>query len=132
MRKSLWFRNGGQPHRGWYKNFWVDSSWELAFLMWHLDHGKEIVKNTQNFPYPFRSGVKYYRPDFIVEGTYYEIKGVMDYRSRRKLQYFPYPIVIVGPKQIKPFLEYAESKYGKDFFLRIRQSTSYNSQELEK
>lgn len=123
-RNSLWFRNGGLPHRGWYKNIWVDSSWELAFVMWNLDHGKEIVRNTQNFPYPFRRSIKYYRSDFVVEGHYYEIKGVMDHRSKRKIDSFPYPITIIGKKEIQPYLQYAESKYGKRFFDRIITITS--------
>lgn len=124
MRQSPWFRNGGEPHRGWYRNIWVDSSWELAFLMWHLDHGNEIVRCTKTFPYPFRNGVKYYRPDFIVNGKYYEIKGVMDSRSKKKLASFPYPIEVIGLRKIKPYLEYAEKTYGKEFFRRISSSAS--------
>lgn len=116
MRSSLWFRGGGSPRRGWYRGIRCDSSWELAFLMWHLDCGHEIIRNMRDFPYPFRNGVRYYRPDFIVEGSYYEIKGVMDYRSRRKLQYFPYPIEVVGRKEIRPYLDYARKRYGKRFF----------------
>ena len=116
QRRSLWFRNGGKPHRGWYKGYWVDSSWELAFLIWNLDHGFEIVRNSKNFPYPFRNGVKYYRPDFLVEGTYVEIKGVMDSRSKRKIESFSHPIKVIGARGIKPYLKYVESKYGKNFF----------------
>ena len=116
QRRSPWFRNGGKPHRGWYKGYWVDSSWELAFLIWNLDHGFEIVRNSKNFPYPFRNGVKYYRPDFLVEGTYVEIKGVMDSRSKRKIESFPHPIKVIGSRGIKPYLKYVESKYGKNFF----------------
>ena len=115
-RRSLWFRGGGEAKRGWYRGIWCDSSWELAFLMYCLDHGKEIVRSTQNFPYPFRNGVKYYRPDFIVEGTYYEVKGVMDGRSKRKITSFPYPLVVVGEKEMRPFIEYAEYRYGKDYW----------------
>lgn len=108
----MWFKNGGEAHRGWYKGIWCDSSWELAFIVWCLDNGKEIVRNSENFPYPFRNGVKYYRPDFIVEGTYVEIKGVMDYRSKRKITNFPYPIIIIGKKEITPFIDYVKVKYG--------------------
>lgn len=92
--------------------------------MWHLDHGKEIVRNSQDFPYPFRNGVKYYRPDFVVDGHYYEVKGVMDYRSKRKIDSFPFPITIVGKKAIQPYLIYAEAKYGKNFFDLIIPPTS--------
>ena len=115
-RQSLWFRGGGEAHRGYYKGVWCDSSWELAFLMGCLDRGLEIVRNTENFPYPFRNGVKYYRPDFIVEGKYVEIKGVMDGRSKRKVTNFHFPLLIIGEKEIQPYLEYAKMKYGEDFW----------------
>ena len=114
-RQSPWFRGGGQPRRGWYRGYWCDSAWELAFLLWHLDHGREIVRNTHDFPYPFRNGLKYYRPDFLVEGEYVEIKGVMDGRSKRKIANFPYPLRVVGKREIQPFLDYAEFKYGRDY-----------------
>lgn len=114
--KKVWFRKGGTPHRGWYKGIWVDSSWELAFLMWNLDHGIEIIRNEKKFPYPFRNGVKYYCPDFIVEGKYVEIKGVMDYRSKRKLSSFPFPIIVIGPKEIESYIKYAREMYGHDFY----------------
>lgn len=114
-RRSPWFREGGEPRRGWCRGIWCDSSWECAFLLWHLDHGIEIVRNTEEFPYPFRNGVKYYRPDFLVDGKYVELKGVMDFRSKRKLDFFPYPIRVVGKREIGPYLEYAKLKYGSDF-----------------
>ena len=114
-RQSLWFRGGGAPKRGWYKGYWCDSSWELAFLLWHLDHGREIVRNPRDFPYPFRNGVKYYRPDFLVDGEYVEIKGVMDGRSKRKISTFHLPLRVVGKKEIQPYIDYAVFKYGSDY-----------------
>lgn len=115
-RRSLWFRGGGSPHRGWYRNIWCDSSWELAFVIGCLEGGHEIVRCTENFKYPFRNGFKWYRPDFIVDGTYYEVKGVMDGRSKRKVESFPYPLVIIGKKEIVPYLDYAKGKYGEEFW----------------
>lgn len=115
MARSMWFRNGGMPHRGWYRGYWCDSSWELAFLIYCLDHNIEIVRNTENFPYPFRKGVRYYRPDFIVNGEYVEIKGVMDHRSRRKIATFHHPLKVIGSSEIGPFLDYARTIYGEDF-----------------
>lgn len=115
-KSSRWFKRGGSAHRGWYKGYWCDSSWELAFLMWHLDHGVEIVRNTGDFPYEIYGKKRFYRPDFIVNGVYHEIKGVMDGRSKRKLEQFPYPIKKIGAREIKPFLSYARSKYGENFY----------------
>ena len=115
-RHSLWFRGGGEAHRGWYRGIWCDSSWELALVIWCLDHGVEIVRSTKRFPYPFHNGVRYYQPDFVVDGQYVEVKGVMDGRSRRKLANFPMPIRVVGKREIQPMLDYAKSKCGEDFW----------------
>ena len=82
-KKRGWFRNGGEAKRGYYKGVWVDSSWELAFLIYHLDKGNEIIRNTKNFPYKWRQGIQYYRPDFIVDGQYVEIKGYLDYAKAK-------------------------------------------------
>lgn len=120
-RRSRWFRNGGQPHRGWYKNIWCDSAWELAFVMWNIDNGREIVRNTEDFPYKLYNKTMYYRPDFLVEGTYYEVKGVLDGRSKRKIDYFPYPIVKIGLKEIKPYIKYAKEKYGTRYYELLNQ-----------
>jgi len=125
-----WFSKGGEAHRGWYKGYWCDSSWELAFIIWHLDHNIEITRNTKVFPYPWRRGVKYYQPDFIIGGTYYEVKGVLDYRSKRKAESFPYPLVIVGGREMKPFLEYARLMYGDDFAVRLLEPPSSTSRIL--
>ena len=115
-RKRGWFKNGGEAKRGWYKGYWCDSSWELAFVIYCLDHNIEIVRNTKNFPYPWRKGEQYYRPDFIVNGKYVEIKGYMDYRSKKKIANFPYPLIIIDRYEIGEYLEYAKKKYGEDFW----------------
>ena len=115
-RNSRWFKNGGNAHRGWYKRVWCDSSWELAFLMWHLDHGKDIVRNTEDFPYTLYHKTMRYRPDFIVDGVYYEIKGVLDGRSKKKLDQFKYPIKKIGLREIKPYIQYAQEKYGVRYY----------------
>ena len=32
---------------GWYRGIWCDSSWQLAFVIYHLDHNLNIVRNKQ-------------------------------------------------------------------------------------
>lgn len=39
-------RGGGRGKSGWYKGFWCDSSWELAFLIYHLEHEIPISRNS--------------------------------------------------------------------------------------
>jgi hypothetical protein len=113
--RRKWFKYGGVPKRGWCRDIWCDSSWETAFVLWCLDNGKEIIRNTRRFPYKWRNGVRYYQPDFIVDGRYAEVKGVMDRRSARKLSNFPWPIDVYGEEEIKICIDYAIARYGKDY-----------------
>ena len=60
---------------GWYRGIWCDSSWELAYIVYNLNHNISVVRNTDKFPYIYNNRVKYYYPDFIVDNEYIEIKG---------------------------------------------------------
>lgn len=103
-------------YRGWYKGYWCDSSWQLAIIIYCLQHDIQIVRNTKVFPYPWRKGVRYYKPDFIIQGKYVEVKGIMDYCSKKKLSNFHFPIEVITKKDMKKYLDYAIQKYGKDFY----------------
>lgn len=104
--------------QGVYKGIWCDSSWELAFVLYNLDNGIKFARNTTGFPYLWYGKRRLYYPDFRMDdGTYVEIKGVMDGKSKRKISSFQYgKLKVLGPKEIKPMLDYAEVKYGKDFW----------------
>ena len=105
-----------QTHRGWYKGYWCDSSWELAVVMYCLDNHIQIIRNTKTFKYLWRQHYEYYKPDFIIAGKYVQIKGIKDYRSKKKITCFPYPITFIGSKQIKIYIDYAKKNYGDDFW----------------
>ena len=40
---------------GWYKGYWCDSSYELAFLIYCLDHEIKIERNREGFEYVFEN-----------------------------------------------------------------------------
>lgn len=103
-------------HAGRYKGYWCDSSWELAYVAYHLDHGIEIKRNRKGFKYTFYKKSHKFYPDFIVGGKYVEIKGVIKRKSKAKFDQFPEELVIIGPEEIKPYLEYAKTVYGEDFY----------------
>ena len=108
-------RKWGRGLSGFYKGVWLDSSWELAFLMFHLDNGIEIKRNEEGFAYKYGKKELRYFPDFLVEGKYVEIKGKMDRKSKSKIRQFPHELLVIGPAEIKPYLEYARKKYGIGF-----------------
>lgn len=105
----------GNGLRGIYQGFWCDSSWELAFVIYNIDHQISFERNNKPYVYEFEGRRRYY-PDFIIDDVFYEIKGYhFPEATKAKLKYFPHKIVLIGKKEIKPYLEYVEQKYGKDF-----------------
>lgn len=64
-----------KSHSGWYKGFHCDSTYELAYLIYCLDHNIDIKRCDETFNYEL-NGVKHtYHPDFIVDGNIIEIKA---------------------------------------------------------
>lgn len=117
LRKSGGYRKGsGRGKSGWYKGHWCDSSWELAFIIYNLDHNIKFIRNTEKFSYEFEGKKKNYIPDFIMEDrTYVEIKGYDNGLTQAKISYFPHKLELIVGKKIKPYLDYVVNKYGKDF-----------------
>lgn len=110
------YRKGsGRGKSGWYKGYWSDSSWELAFIIYNIDHGVYFERNTAKFNYVFEGQEKHYIPDFVISGIYYEIKGYYTNQVGEKIKQFPHQLYIIDKNTIQPYLNYAISTYGKDF-----------------
>ena len=103
--------------KGFYKGIWCDSSWELAFLIYCLEHNITIKRNTDKFPYYIENKLHYYIPDFIIGNTYIEIKGRIDNKCKYKFEQFPNKnrLKIYYAKDMKCFLNYVYKIYGRDF-----------------
>ncbi len=50
--------------RGWYKGYRVDSSWELAFVMYNIDHSIPFERNIDGFEYVYEGKTRLFYPDF--------------------------------------------------------------------
>ena len=102
---------------GYYKGFWCDSSWELAFLVYHLDNKIGIKRNKKGFKYIFYKKKHLFYPDFIVNNEYFEIKGKVDRKTNAKLKCFPDNITInlIDKTKIAKYTNYAIEKYGKEY-----------------
>ena len=101
--------------RGWYKGYWNDSSWELAWVIDKLEHNIEFERNHEAFPYIFKGEKHNWIPDFKIKRTYYEIKGRITDKDKAKFASFEKPLKVIGPKEIQKSLDYVINKYGKDF-----------------
>ena len=117
LKASGGYRKGsGVGKKGWYKGYWCDSSWELAWVIFNLDNNIIFSKNSKKFSYTYKGKTKNYIPDFLLEsGKYIEIKGYFTEEVREKIKQFPHIIEVFDLKKMKPIIEYVELKYGKDF-----------------
>lgn len=109
----------GKGLRGYYKGFYCQSSWELAYVIYQLEHNIDIKRNTKGFKYILDGIERSYFPDFydVAANTYIEIKGYYDRKTKEKEKQFPKneKLIIFREKEMKPILDYVISKYGKDF-----------------
>lgn len=105
---------------GMYKGIYCDSGWELAFLIYNIDKGTQIERNTESFEYmnPLTNKISLYYPDFKIGNVYYEIKGVFDDVVISKHESFPSDkkLVVIGPNEIKMYIDYCTTTYGDNFY----------------
>lgn len=109
------YRNGsGRGKSGWYKGIHCDSTWELAYVVYNIDHNINIKRCTEYRTYEYKGKIHKYVPDFVVDETLVEIKGFRTEQWEAKLKHNPDIKVIYKP-DIKPYIEYVVSKYGYDY-----------------
>lgn len=109
--------NSIKKHKhGNYNGIHYDSSWELAFLIYCFEHNISVQRCCEVRTYIDKHGnKKRYYPDFIIDGTIYEIKGFEDDNAKLKSQYNP-DIKVLKYDKIKPYLDYVTNKYGENFY----------------
>lgn len=100
--------------RGWYKGFYCGSSWELAFLIWALDHNLNIKRCDKVFKYEYNGKIYNYYPDFEIDGVIYEIKGFEDFKAKAKHKAFP-EIIYLKKNDLKEQFKYVKETYGKNY-----------------
>lgn len=107
-------KGAGKGKKGWYKGIWCSSSWELAFVIYNLDHSINISRCTEIRSYTFNGKVLKYYPDFVINGSIYEIKGWKNSSWLEKQKSNP-DIIVLYELEMKPYLEYTINKYGKNY-----------------
>lgn len=108
-------KGSGRGKKGWYKGYWCDSSWELAFIIYNIDKEIKFERNNKSFNYNYLGKNRLFYPDFISGDKYIEIKNYRSDYTDAKIHNFPYSIEVLYLDEIKPYLEYAVKTYGKDF-----------------
>lgn len=115
-KKSGGLRKGsGRGKKGTYGGYWCDSSYELAWVIYNIEHGIDFKRNHQKFEYYYDDCRKFFIPDFIIDNTYYEIKGYEDIKLKSKIEYFPFKIKVLYKSDLKLIFDYVISIYGKNY-----------------
>jgi len=117
--KSGGYRKGsGRGKSGWYKGIWCDSSYELAWVMYNLDHNIPFQRNAESFEYEYNGEVHLYYPDFRMLDTneLVEIKGFYTEQTYAKLKsVVNTTLKILNKDDMVSYVQYASEKYGQNF-----------------
>lgn len=107
----------GRSKCGNYKGFYCRSSWELAFVIYNLDHNINFIANKKGFKYIWDGTEHTYFPDFYCPDTdtYIEVKGYYDKKAQEKTKQFKGNLLVLQNSDMKPYLEYVVEKYGSNF-----------------
>lgn len=102
----------GHSKSGWYKGIRCDSTWELAFLIYHLDNNLYIERCNIKRKYIWKNKEHVYYPDFITDKGIIEIKGYKTEQSEEKRKQNP-DIINIYKEDIQFYLDYIKEKYDK-------------------
>ena len=113
------YRKGsGRGKQGWYKGIYCDSSWELAFVYYHLENNLDIKRCTDTRTYIYEGVEHTYIPDFVTKDGIIEIKGYNTKQALAKhLQNSD--IKVLYYDDMKFYINYAIDKVGKDFYKKL-------------
>lgn len=107
------YRKGSSRGKsGYYKGIWCDSTYELVYLIYNLDNGIDIRRNTLKFPYRHNGKNHEYIPDFRVNGELVEIKNFWTEVVQVKLECVPEKISILYYDELEEMMQFVDEKYG--------------------
>lgn len=106
----------GRGKSGWYKGYFCNSTWELAYVIYNIDHSISFSRNTKGYKYynPEKNKWSTYYPDFTINDEYVEIKGYKSKLNEYKLSGITDKIVTILYKEdMKSIFSYVKEKYSK-------------------
>lgn len=108
------YREGsGRGKSGWYKGIYCSSTWELAYLIYHLDHNLRIERCKEKRSYIFEGKIHNYYPDFVTDNGIIEIKGYSTEQWQAKQEQNP-DVITLYKNDMKPYLQYVHDNYTND------------------
>ena len=125
-----------------YNNIKFDSSSELTFYIWCIDHNINIKRNYDSFTYIVDNIEHKYFPDFIIDGQYYEIKGEHIITADNNILLDPHThktnkilkmkmkcikennIKIIKSKELYNCVKYINQTYGKNYIKQFKNTVN--------
>jgi len=108
-------RGSGRGKKGWFRGYWCDSTYELVFVAYALDHEIPFERNFEVFPYEYADKLMRWIPDFrLVDGTYIEIKGYLSAQAEAKFEFFYRPLLVLTQADLRDMFEYVWRTYGRN------------------
>jgi len=104
----------GRGKSGWYNGIWCDSSYELAWVIYQIEHNLPFERNTQSYSYMWEGEEKKYYPDFIQNNNVIEIKGFVTEQTLAKYKSVD-GLIVLYKKDLEQEMNYVVSKYGTDY-----------------
>ena len=105
--------HGNRSKKGFYKGFYCGSSYELAYVIYNIDHNIPFSRCDRHYEYEYNGSKHLYFPDFeLPDGTIIEIKGyhteLVDIKAAAVNDR---PIKIMYKDDLKEHLTYVFNKY---------------------
>lgn len=120
-----------RPPKYKFNDITFDSSWELAFYVYHYKNGNDIKREPCTIDYTFNGKTHKYYPDFEVNGQLYEIKGdqfikngkmyniykneVNELAEAKRRCAIEHNVKFIFKKEIKPYLDWIKANLGSTF-----------------
>ncbi len=119
ISKSLTGVGGGKRHgsgrgkKGWYKGFFCDSTYELVYIIYNLDHNITFKRCDRVYLYEYKNTIHKYYPDFeLADGSLVETKGyhteVVDIKAASVTDR---PIKVLYEKDLKYAFDWVKQNY---------------------
>lgn len=113
-------RDGTTKHSGksgFYKGIWCDSTYELVFVVFCIDHNINFKRNKNGFKYIYDNVEHKFYPDFIINNNFYvEIKGIKSDINDYKKNAVPHPIRFLYREDLKNCFDYVKNTYGYNMY----------------
>ena len=103
----------GRGKKGWYKGYFCDSTYELVWIIYNLDHDIKFTRNRSFYLYEYEGEIHKYYPDFrLSDNSLVEIKGYVTGLVKIKIASVnDVPIKLLTERDLKYAFDWVKEHY---------------------